>query len=50
MGKSAMLGTLEETIKWSCEIEGVLPCVDFAHLHARAGDGSSTHTKNSVLL
>jgi len=22
------------------EIEGVLPCVDFAHLHARAGDGS----------
>jgi len=40
MGKSAMLGTLEETIEWSREIEGVLPCVDFAHLHARAGDGS----------
>ncbi len=40
MGKSAMLGTLEETIEWSREIEGVLPCIDFAHLHARAGDGS----------
>jgi deoxyribonuclease IV len=40
MGKSAMLGTLEETIAWSREIEGVLPCIDFAHLHARAGDGS----------
>ena len=40
MGKSAMLGTLEETITWSREIEGVLPCIDFAHLHARAGDGS----------
>lgn len=40
MGKSAMLGTLEETIAWSCEIENVLPCVDFAHLHARPGDGS----------
>ncbi len=40
MGKSAMLGTLEETIEWSREIPGVLPCVDFAHLHARAGDGS----------
>ncbi|BCX02449.1 MAG: hypothetical protein KatS3mg053_0387 [Candidatus Roseilinea sp.] len=40
MGKSAMLGTLEETINWSREIENVLPCVDFAHLHARAGDGS----------
>ncbi len=40
MGKSAMLGTLEETIAWSREIDGVLPCIDFAHLHARAGDGS----------
>jgi deoxyribonuclease-4 len=40
MGKSAMLGTLEETINWSREVENVLPCVDFAHLHARAGDGS----------
>lgn len=40
MGKSAMLGTLEETIEWSRAIENVLPCVDFAHLHARPGDGS----------
>ena len=40
MGKSAMLGTLDETIAWSREIENVLPCVDFAHLHARPGDGS----------
>jgi len=40
MGKSAMLGTLEECIAWSREFENVLPCVDFAHLHARAGDGS----------
>jgi deoxyribonuclease IV len=40
MGKSAMLGTLEEAINWSREIENVLPCVDFAHLHARPGDGS----------
>lgn len=40
MGKRAMLGTLEETINWSREIENVLPCVDFAHLHARPGDGS----------
>jgi deoxyribonuclease-4 len=39
MGKSAMLGTLEETIAWSREIEGVLPCIDIAHLHARTGDG-----------
>ncbi len=40
MGKSAMLGTLEEAVAWSREIDGVLPCIDFAHLHARTGDGS----------
>lgn len=40
MGKRALLGTLEETLAWSQSIEGVLPCIDFAHLHARAGDGS----------
>ena len=40
MGKGALLGTLEEIVAWSKEIENVLPCVDFAHLHARPGDGS----------
>jgi len=51
MGKSAMLGTLEETIEWSRAIEGVLPCVDFAHLHARAGDGSfNSHKEFSAAL
>ena len=40
MGKSAQLGTLEETLAMSAEVEGVQPCLDFAHLHARAGDGS----------
>jgi deoxyribonuclease-4 len=40
MGKSAMLGSLEDTIKMSTAIEGVNPCLDFAHLHARPGDGS----------
>ncbi|MHC1741019.1 MAG: TIM barrel protein [Anaerolineaceae bacterium] len=40
MGKSAMLGSFEDTLKMSQEIPGVLPCLDFAHLHARPGDGS----------
>ncbi len=40
MGKSALFGTLEETIELSRDVEGVLPCIDFAHLHARRGDGS----------
>jgi deoxyribonuclease-4 len=40
MGKSAMLGSLEDTLAMSRAIPGVLPCLDFAHLHARPGDGS----------
>jgi deoxyribonuclease-4 len=40
MGKGAMLGSLEDTLTMSREIEGVEPCLDFAHLHARPGDGS----------
>ena len=37
MGKSAMLGSLEDTLEMSHQIPGVLPCLDFAHLHARTG-------------
>lgn len=40
MGKSAMLGSFEDTLAMSKSIPGVLPCIDFAHLHARGGDGS----------
>lgn len=40
MGKSAMLGSLEDTLEMSAAIDGVEPCLDFAHLHARPGDGS----------
>jgi deoxyribonuclease-4 len=40
MGKSAMLGSLEDTLEMSRALEGVQPCLDFAHLHARVGDGT----------
>lgn len=40
MGKSAMLGSLSDTLKMSQAIDGVEPCIDFPHLHARTGDGS----------
>jgi deoxyribonuclease-4 len=35
------LGSLAETIKLSQDVEQVLPCVDFAHLHARTGKMNS---------
>jgi deoxyribonuclease-4 len=37
MGKKAMFGTLDELVQLSRDIPGVLPCIDFAHLHARTG-------------
>jgi deoxyribonuclease-4 len=40
MGKSAMLGSLEDTLAMSQPFPKVRPCLDFAHLHARPGDGS----------
>ena len=40
MGKSAMLGSLDDALAMSKAIPGVLPCIDFAHLHARPGDGT----------
>jgi deoxyribonuclease-4 len=39
MGKSAMFGNLEEVLQLSKDIAGILPCIDWAHLHARTGDG-----------
>jgi len=39
-GKAAMLGSLSDVIEMAREISGVVPCIDFAHLHARLGDGA----------
>ncbi|HTX92129.1 MAG TPA: TIM barrel protein [Anaerolineales bacterium] len=39
-GKAAMLGSLAEVVAMAEAIPGVAPCVDFAHLHARLGDGA----------
>jgi len=40
MGKSAMLGSFEDTLEMSKAMPQVQPCLDFAHLHARPGDGT----------
>jgi deoxyribonuclease-4 len=51
MGKSAMLGSFEDTLAMSTAIEGVEPCIDFAHLHARPGDGTmNTYDEWAALL
>jgi deoxyribonuclease IV len=50
MGKSAMLGSLQDTLDMAKAIEGVIPCIDFAHLHARPGDGSMNSYDEWVAL
>jgi deoxyribonuclease-4 len=40
MGKQGQLGSLDDALAMSKAIEGVQPCLDFAHLHARTGDGT----------
>ncbi len=51
MGKSAMLGSLDDTLAMAKELPGILPCIDFAHLHARPGDGSiNTYEEFSQIL
>lgn len=40
MGKGALFGNLDEVVQLSRDVPGVAPCIDWAHLHARTGDGS----------
>jgi len=36
-GKGSQFGTLTELLEMSAELEGVMPCLDFSHMHAREG-------------
>lgn len=42
-GKASQWGDLDELIQLSNEVEMVLPCIDFAHLHARSGGEWNTY-------
>jgi len=42
MGKQGQFGSLEEVLRLSREVPGVLPCLDFAHLHARSAGKMNT--------
>ncbi|MGV8163069.1 MAG: TIM barrel protein [Candidatus Nanoarchaeia archaeon] len=49
-GKATQFGDLKEIIALSNENEQVLPCVDFAHLHARTGGKNNTPEEFKELL
>lgn len=49
MGKRTQFGTLEELLNLSSEIEGVMPCLDFCHMHAREGKENSYSEFTEIL-
>jgi len=48
-GKASQFGTLEEVLSLSTEVEGIAPCLDFAHWHARTG-GFNSYEEFAALL
>jgi deoxyribonuclease IV len=49
MGKISQFGSLDELLSLCSEVEGIAPCIDFAHLHARTGKYNSYYEFKSVL-
>ena len=41
MGKRRQFGSLEEILRLCREVDGLAPCVDFSHIHAREGRGKA---------
>ena len=50
MGKLTQFGDLEELIKLSEDVEQVLPCIDFAHYHARYNGKMNSYEKFAEVL
>ena len=49
-GKGSQFGVVDELIRLSQEVEQVLPCVDFAHLHARSNGKVNTYAEFCSIL
>jgi deoxyribonuclease-4 len=49
MGKGSQFGTVEEVVKLCTDLEGLAPCIDFAHWHALTGTYNSYQEFVSIL-
>lgn len=49
-GKPSYFGDLDELLRLSSEVEGVAPCIDFAHLHARSGGACNSYDAFASVL
>ena len=49
-GRPSQFGSLEETLQLSLELQGIRPCIDFGHLHARASGAVNTYAEFGSVL
>lgn len=49
-GKTSQFGDVDELIRLSQEVEQVLPCIDFAHLHARSNGKVNSYSEFCAVL
>lgn len=49
-GKGTQFGDLAETIRIAQEVPGVLPCIDFSHLHARSNGRFNSYDEFCAIL
>ena len=48
-GKGSQFGTIDEILELCTELEGIAPCIDFAHWHARSG-GFNSYPEFTAIL
>jgi deoxyribonuclease IV len=49
-GKETQFGDIDELLKLSLDVEGVMPCIDFSHQHARYNGKYNTFPEFSEIL
>jgi len=49
-GKATQFGSLEELLDLSSELDNVLPCIDFSHLHARSNGKMNSYEEFREIL
>jgi deoxyribonuclease-4 len=49
LGKRTQFGSLEEILNLCREVDGILPCIDFCHIHARGGKANSYSEFHRIL-
>jgi len=49
-GKGTQFGDLDELLRLSNDVDGVMPCIDFSHMHARFNGKYNSHGEFSAVL